>query len=114
MKIIIPIQSFSDIITNSSSEVFCRIISESQLYEIFKFLLTLFRDDRYSDEYPSMSYIEKNEDYNSEYYKDYPNYWIELELPYRYSYGGVISFFKAGIEAILKENFTDYKIIYDE
>lgn len=112
MKIIIPIQSFSDIITNSSSEVFCRITSESQLEEIFKFLLKFFRDDGYSDEYPSMYYREKNEDYDSEYYKDYPNYWIELELPY--SYEDAESFYKAGIEAILKENFTDYKIIYDE
>ncbi len=112
MKIIIPIQSFSDIITNSSSEVFCRITSKNQLDKIFKFLSKLFIHDKYSDEYPSIQYIEKNEDYTSEYYKDYPSYWIELELPY--SYKAVESFYKAGIEVILKENFTDYKIIYDE
>lgn len=45
MRIIIPIQSFTDLITNSSSEIFCEIvtISTEQLDAVAAFLSTVLK-----------------------------------------------------------------------
>ena len=114
VKIRIPIQSVSDIITNSSSEVFCRISSEDYLDKIWDILEPLFHT--YSDRelYPNIE--EKNLDEEKEYLtveeiKELPYRWIEVSLPYCMSDSQ--EFYKAGLESILTKNFGDnYKISY--
>lgn len=66
MKIdrLIPIQSYSDIITNSSSELFCTITSEKHLKEIYQILDSIvgYRQEPEIDvciDYCSKSNIEK-------------------------------------------------------
>ena len=41
-KLIIPIQSLSDVVTNSSSELFCTIFSDTQLEQIYGLFDDLF------------------------------------------------------------------------
>lgn len=84
MVITIKIQSVSDIITNSSSEVFCRITGDNlnSAYDILEQLFYL----GYSEEEPCM--------------EEYDNL-IEIRLPY--GMYGVDDFYKAGLEALLKD-----------
>lgn len=108
------IQSISDIITNSSSEVFCRIESENSLEAINDLLEVVF--DPWNSEWeidPVVTlYKKENMEYPDEY-KDYPDEWIEINMPY--SKDDVLTFYKAGIEALLKEAFgTNFKIIYND
>ena len=60
MKIIIKIQSFGDIITNSSSETFCTITG-SDVNKILEILKPLFCEFHYCDMYPTVEYYEKGE-----------------------------------------------------
>ena len=46
----IPIQSFGDIITNSSSETFCTITSDEKLDDIFKALKVIIGSEGYSED----------------------------------------------------------------
>lgn len=110
-KIIIPIQSISDVITNSSSELFCTIFSEEHLDDIHNLLVDLIGKG-YSDESLSV-YLEcKDDDYKSEYYKDYPDYWIEIHMPY--DFYNASNILRAGLEAILENEFEDgYKIVFE-
>lgn len=112
-KIGIPIQSVSDLITNSSSEVFCRISSEEHLDEIWDLLAPIFISDN-SEISPEIveRYLEDEKEYLSvEEIKSLPYKWIEVEFPY--SMDGAKDFYKAGLEAILGKNFgEDYKIVY--
>lgn len=112
-KIGIPIQSVSDLITNSSSEVFCRISSEEHLDEIWDLLAPIFISDN-SEISPEIieRYLEDEKEYLSvEEIKSLPYKWIEVEFPY--SMDGTKDFYKAGLEAILGKNFgEDYKIVY--
>lgn len=113
----IKIQSFSDIITNSSSEVFCRICSKDQLYEIYDVLASIFPGD--DPEFEPVIRLD-NLDEEIEYLSDktikdlvpYKQY-ASLELPYSMNYP---SFFKYGIEGILKERFQkgNYTIFYGD
>lgn len=113
----IPIQSISDIITNSSSEVFCRIESENyqQIHELFS---NIFRSDGYysSEDNPTVYIrdLEDEKDYLSvEAIKTRPEHWVEIDLPYSLSEQEV--FYRAGIEALLNQSFPgDYKITYEE
>lgn len=112
-KIGIPIQSVSDLITNSSSEVFCRISSEEHLDEIWDLLSPIFISDN-SEISPEIveRYLEDEKEYLSvEEIKSLPYKWIEVKFPY--SMNGVKDFYKAGLETILRKNFgEDYKIVY--
>lgn len=111
VKIIIPIQSISDVITNSSSELFCTIFSDSHLNNIYDFLKIIISEG-YDEESMSMSLREKDEDYLGDYYKDYPDRWIEIDLPYD-GYG-MKSVLRVGITTILDSTFKDnYKIIFN-
>lgn len=112
MLIIIPIQSLSDIITNSSSEIFCTIYSEEHLYEIYRFLKAIIKDD-YDDDCISMSLRNKDEDYlDDDYYKNYPESWIEINIPY--GYGGITEILEVGLKSILEVKFKDkYKIVFE-
>lgn len=112
-KIGIPIQSVSDLITNSSSEVFCRISSEDYLSEIWDLLAPIFTSDD-SELAPEIveRYLEDEKEYLSvEEIKSLPYRWIEVEFPYCMSEAK--EFYKAGLEAILSKNFgEDYEITY--
>ena len=118
----IPIQSFSDLITNSSSEIFQTIEgSEETINKIFNILSPLFKDDGWYDEdMPTMKvrYKSKVEEDPEEYdfedaeLSDLPEAWIELWLPYGLS--GCEEFFKVGIKALLESNNIKDYIIKDE
>lgn len=90
----INIQSFSDVITNSSSEIFCTITGED-LKAIYELLKPLFPGC--DSELEPTLYIEDN--------------IITLWLPYgEYA----VEFYKEGLEAILDKYFKDnYKIEYE-
>lgn len=90
----INIQSFSDVITNSSSEIFCTITGDDlkAIYDLLKPILP----GRDLDLEPTL-HIEDN--------------IITLWLPYgEYA----VEFYKEGLEAILDKYFKDnYKIEYE-
>lgn len=109
VKIIIPIQSISDAITNSSSELFCTIYSDEHLNDIYQYLKDLLGYGYYDD---SVRVSLRNKDEDEDYYKDYPNNWIEIDVPYGYS--DVTSILQVGLKAILENKFKDgYKIVFD-
>jgi hypothetical protein len=105
MKVDIKIQSISDIITNSSSEVFCTITGED-VKSIYEILSPLFKGD--PDSSPFLSYWKENE-----YDEDTPE-MIQLNIPY--SCSGVCEFYKAGMEAVLDKYVWDknYQIEYED
>lgn len=98
MKIKFKIQSFSDIITNSSSEVFCKIDSECFRKEIYKLLKSLLPGSD-SDLEPTVTIFDGA---------------VEVSLPI--DMFDQREFFKAGIEAILEKWFNSetYTIEYEE
>lgn len=100
MIIKIPIQSFGDIITNSSSETFCTITSDEKLDDIFKALTAIIGSDGYSKDNICV-YKEIDEETNKEY--------IRIDVPYdAFNYSDLIG---VGIEAILNKKFKDkYKL----
>lgn len=102
MRVDIKIQSISDIITNSSSEVFCKITGNN-LGEIWDILQPLFPGTD-SELEPVLRYYEDNE------WDDGVPEHIILELPY--SPESVSEFYKAGLEAIL--NNLNCNIEYNE
>ena len=97
MKIILKIQSLSDIITNSSSEVFCSINSNDPeiKLQIFALMKNLFPGSD-SDMEPTVDIYDEA---------------IEVWLPYDTT---SFTFYEAGIEAILNERFGkgNYTIDY--
>lgn len=110
-KLIIPIQSLSDVVTNSSSELFCTIFSNTQLEQIYGLFDDLFGYNDDSELGPTARLINKTDaDYyqDEEEYASFPDSWIEISLPYD-SYDAS-SFYSAGIKAILKDKFpnSDY------
>ncbi len=114
MKIILSIQSISDLITNSSSELFCRI-EGNDIEKIYKLLDPIFGWYQEYEVDPVIELREK-ENIDEEYlddYKDYPDKWIEIDMPYRLD--NQLTFYKAGFKAILDKFFKNqYKIIYNE
>lgn len=89
----IKIQSISDIITNSSSEVFCKITG-NDLDKIYNILHPLFPGDD-SELEPVLRYYEDNE------WDDGVPSHLVLEFPYGLE--NVSGFYKAGLDAILKD-----------
>lgn len=104
MKVKIKVQSISDIITNSSSEVFCTITSKD-IKSIYETLSPLFKGDPECS--PYLDYWEENE------YDEGAPEMIQLNIPY--SCSGVPEFYKAGIEALLTKYFGEgnYEINYE-
>lgn len=101
LTIKIPIQSFGDIITNSSSETFCIITSDEKLEDIFKALKAIIGSGYSEDNI--YFYIETDEDTGKEY--------IIMDIPC--DAGNYIGLVKAGVEAILDKGFKDkYNIQY--
>lgn len=98
----IPIQSFGDIITNSSSETFCIITSDEKLDDIFRALTTVIRREGYHE---NNIYVckEMNEEINKEY--------ITIDIPCdAFNYSDILGL---GIEAFLDKHFKDkYQLRY--
>lgn len=126
IKFKVKIQSFSDIITNSSSELFAVIKSDDLLEDIYEVLYNLFG---LNQEYELTMCVEKykcptQEELNNYWYcglnqfvtkvNEYPDKWIEINMPYRLE--EFKTFYKVGLEAMLKEKFGDNFTIeyYDE
>lgn len=84
LRIAIKIQSMSDIITNSSSEVFCTIKGQD-IKAIKDIIIPLFPNT--DSEMGPVAYL--NEEYSC----------IVIEIPY--GLDGVADFYKEGLEAIL-------------
>ena len=87
MKFIIPIQSFSNIITNSSSELFCIISGNEDVLEFIRNLLSNLMDtEGYDEDYPSFEVFKKEDlckdDFNRETWKNMPEIGIKISLPY--------------------------------
>ena len=128
MKIgkLIPIQSYSDIITNSSSELFCTITSEKHLKEIYEILDSIvgYRQEPEIDvciDYCSKSNIEESE-LKSQFYKDkfikcvlFPlGLMLVAFFDYPYCKNSVKEFYISGFEGILNKKIgkANYKIRY--
>ena len=83
------IKSISDLITNSSSEVFCYITSDTEetLKKFYDIIEEMFHYSNDS-EYEPVAYYEDNT--------------IQIWLPY--SFGNCIPFFEEGIKALAEKN----------
>lgn len=124
MKIRIPIQSFSDIITNSSSELFAVVDGNKDVVdEVYYLIDRLFGWNQESELTPCVEKHTRDEakedccwrcsENGSRNPEDYPESWVEIELPY--SLNNAKTFFVAGLEAVLKEKFGDnFQITYCE
>lgn len=108
IKIKLNIQSISDIITNSSSELFAVIKSSDQLKPIYDILYDIFgwedNDECYMtiDQYGVYDQLD-DDIYDSS--KDESDPRVELTIPYRLN--KYRTYYKAGLEALLKEKFGD-------
>ena len=98
-RVDIEIQSISDIITNSSSEVFCRIYSDKKFSEIFEIMETVFKS-RWDEDDEMTPMAHDSEDYSYGAPENAPRHVI-VTMPYGFE--NVETFFKAGIPAILNE-----------
>jgi hypothetical protein len=105
MKLIVQIQSVSDIITNSSSEVFCTITGKD-IEAVYQVLEPFFPGD--SEMEPTISYYEKGE-WDDE---DSPPQVI-IWMPY--GFGGITTFYRAGLKAFLDQAIgeNNYSIDYE-
>ena len=127
-RIIVSIQSFGDIITNSSSEIFCTITGDVDVLDFIADLLShvfdnygdreidpLFeykvKEDMYSDGYTKEDL--ESEDCTKEELDNKPDRFIEITLPY----GCNEKFYRAGLLAILGESENikgKYKIDFND
>jgi hypothetical protein len=109
----IKIQSVSDIITNSSSEVFCRIESDNKLVSIYEILNAVIDNDNWEDpEINPVCRLMCRE--NCDFPKDAPaEQWVEIEVPYGWSGR---EFYTIALPAVLDKlvGENNYKIIYDD
>ena len=96
----ILIQSFGDIITNSSSETFCIITSDEKLDEICKVLKAIIGSEGYDED--SICFYRKTDNDTSEEY-------IKVDIPYDAI--NYTSFIDAGLVAILDKGFKDNYVI---
>ena len=96
------VQSASDVITNSSSSVFCRIESEKNLDTIYEMLKPLFKGSYYDECDLGISFIEDEES---------NNFYIDITIPYGTG-DSVYTFIQAGLEKILGD-IDDVKINYN-
>ena len=110
----IKIQSVSDIITNSSSEVFCRIESNDHLLKIADLLSSAIGSNNYDPEYEPVCRLRYKEDlyWSDEEKPELPSQWVEIEVPY--SWTGR-EFYTIALPAVLDKlvGENNYKIIYE-
>ena len=112
----IKIQSVSDIITNSSSEVFCRIESDNHLVKIADLLCDAIGSNSYDPEYEPVCRLRYKEDsywYSEEEEAKLPSEWVEIEVPYSWSGR---EFYTIALPAVLDKlvGENNYKIIYED
>lgn len=109
LTIAIKLQSFGDVITNSSSEVFCTI-SSVNIEHILEILEPIFAGcDEDID--PTLDYYKAGEyEYDLDEYNEQP--FIQIRLPH-----GTLCYqlYKEGIESILDKYIgkNNYTIVYD-
>lgn len=107
MKHTITIQSISDIITNSSSETFCRITSDNYLMPIYDLLTEIFPDQEY-EVTPVVDIRKKDGDYICEEdieEADKKDLCIEIDVPY--CMNSVCNLLEYGLSPTLKDAFPD-------
>lgn len=114
---VINIQSFSDIITNSSSEIFCTIKGDTKIIEqAYDILRHCFEEYGDPEEAPKLEYYTKEEAkdwYDEETLGKLSDKFIIITLPY--SHPSVYRFYKAGIQALLGDFLNDQITIdYDD
>ena len=105
VRIDIKVQSFGDVITNSSSEVFCTIHSD-RLNEIVEILIPLF-PNKDSEMGPTLHVYEEG-------YRDNDTTpCISIDFPYGME--GYEEFYRKGLTAILDQFFgsENYTITYE-
>lgn len=107
--LIIPIniQSFSDVITNSSSEIFCAISGDKDtILFINNLLFNLFGEEGYDEDTPSYNLLCKSDlnkdDFNEKQWRELPEYSIQINLPY--DLWSCEAFFKEGLKALLESS----------
>lgn len=108
LTIDIKIQSISDIVTNSSSEVFCTITSPD-IETIHKLLEPLIPSWDHECS-PTLDFYKKGEyEYDLDEYNEDP--FIQIRIPYGID---CYDFYKAGLEAILDKQIGNgnYTINY--
>ena len=106
-QLLIPIQSFSNIITNSSSELFCIISGNEDVLEFIRNLLSNIMDtEGYDEDYPSFEVFKKEnldkDNFVRESWKNMPEIGIKISLPYRLWNCEV--FFREGLKALLENS----------
>lgn len=115
-RILIPIQSISDIITNSSSETFCVITSENDklLDNIHQILSPFFFSETYSEDEITLDIVYKEDGWEDgwEDEKDLPDRWLAISIPYGIS--NIDCLLRVALDAILSKQFPDggYRIEY--
>lgn len=107
MKFIIPIQSFSDIVTNSSSEIFCVIKGDKEtMLFINNLLFNLLGENVYDEDSPMYELLCKSDldknDYSKEQWEKLSEYSIQISLPY--SLWRCHTFFEEGLKALLENS----------
>ena len=115
----IKIQTISDIITNSSSEVFCVVHSTNREFidELYSQLDAIYGWNQESERTPVIEYQGQN-DHDSWEYDRQEGYesrepevdktTISIEMPYCMRKG--IAYHRAGIEALVNEGKKKYKV----
>ena len=102
IRLKLNVSSVSDIITNSSSEVFMRITGHEE--EIYDLLSGLFSgDDPELSPCVRLCTREERAEWNDDY-ESFPPEWVEIELPYGFQ---CQEFMEVGIRAILNEAFGE-------
>lgn len=103
MKLCLSVTSVSDIITNSSSEVFLRVMTQNEnLHEaIRELLLSLFPGSDRELEPTIYSEIDVREDYP---------FRVVLSLPYGIE---ATEFYEVGMEAVMEKYFGDKDYIIE-
>ena len=95
-QLLIPIQSFSNIITNSSSEIFCIIKGDKETILFINNLL--------------FNLLGKNV-YDEEQWEKLPEYSIQISLPY--NLWRCHTFFEEGLKALLENSEVKNKYKLD-
>lgn len=95
------ILSISDVITNSSSEVFCYITGEKEvLHEVYETLNDIFGWNQELEVTPVVEIGERHR-----------HKQIVIELPYRVRNKGSYEYFRGAIKGLLEyEDFKDCKV----
>ena len=115
-QLLIPIQSFSNIITNSSSEIFCIIKGDKEtILFINNLLFNLLGKNVYDEDSPMYELLCKSDldkdDYDEEQWEKLPEYSIQISLPY--NLWRCHTFFEEGLKALLENSEVKNKYKLD-